>query len=75
VACQRAFSSTIDPDQGGAADAAASSLQTDRRTSMPTETIIVVSAVTAAFAFFAAVLTYADMTWSKSPQRKDVARR
>ena len=42
---------------------------------MPTETIIVLSAVTAAFAFFAAVLSYADMSWSKSMQRKDAERR
>ena len=41
---------------------------------MPTETIVVLSAVIAAFAFFAAVVTYADMTWSKAPRRKDIGR-
>jgi multisubunit Na+/H+ antiporter MnhC subunit len=33
---------------------------------MPTETILVVSAIVAGFAFFAAVVTIADMTWDKS---------
>nr|WP_292773908.1 hypothetical protein [Mesorhizobium sp.] len=37
---------------------------------MPTETIVVLSAVVATFVFFAAVVTYGDMTWSKAPQRK-----
>ena len=32
---------------------------------MPSETIVVVSVVLAAFAFFAAVLTYSDLTWSR----------
>ena len=42
---------------------------------MPTETIVVLSAVIAAFVFFAAVLTYGDMTWSRPLQRKDNRRR
>ncbi len=37
---------------------------------MPTDSIIIVSAVTAAFVFFAAVVTYSDMTWAKAPRRK-----
>ena len=41
---------------------------------MPIESIVVVSAVTAAFIFFAAVLTYGDMTWSK-PTRRASGRR
>lgn len=41
---------------------------------MPTETIVVVSAIVAVFVFFAAVVTYGDMTWSKAPQRKDTTR-
>jgi hypothetical protein len=37
---------------------------------MPTETIVVVAAVMAAFVFFAVVLAYSDMTWSKTPRRR-----
>ena len=36
---------------------------------MPTETIIVLSGVMIAFVFFACVLTYSDMTWSRAPRR------
>ncbi|WP_268932171.1 hypothetical protein [Neoaquamicrobium microcysteis] len=32
---------------------------------MPTETIITLGGIIAAFAFFAAVLTFADMTWDR----------
>lgn len=32
---------------------------------MPLETIIVLTGVAAAFAFFAATLTYADLTWDR----------
>ncbi len=42
---------------------------------MPTETIIVLSGVIAAFAFFTVALTYSDLTWSKSPRRKGGGRR
>jgi len=38
---------------------------------MPTETIIVLSGVMAAFVFFAVVVVFSDMTWSKTPRRKD----
>ena len=38
---------------------------------MPTESIIVTSAVVAAFAFFAAVVIFTDMTWSRSKSRKN----
>lgn len=41
---------------------------------MPTETIVVLSAVIAAFVFFAAALAYGDMTWSR-PQRYRTAGR
>ena len=41
---------------------------------MPIESIVVVSAVVAAFIFFAGVLSYGDMTWSK-PTRKAAGRR
>jgi hypothetical protein len=41
---------------------------------MPTETIIVLIGVIAAFVLFAAVLTYGDLTWSKAPPRKDAGR-
>ena len=41
---------------------------------MPTETVVVLSAVTAAFIFFAAVLAYGDLTWSRAPRRRDTAR-
>ncbi|MCX7305822.1 MAG: hypothetical protein NTV73_16055 [Hyphomicrobiales bacterium] len=37
---------------------------------MPTESIVVVAAVVAAFVFFAAVVTYSDMTWAKAPRGK-----
>ena len=37
---------------------------------MPTDSIIVTCAVVAAFVFFAAVLSYSDMTWAKAPKRK-----
>lgn len=37
---------------------------------MPTETIVVLGAVFAMFAFFAVALVYADMTWNKQPARK-----
>lgn len=33
---------------------------------MPTETIIAVAAILAGFAFFATVVTIADMTWDKN---------
>lgn len=33
---------------------------------MPTDTVIVLGAVAVAFVFFAAVLTYVDMTWDRS---------
>ena len=32
---------------------------------MPTETVVVVAVVLAAFAFFAATLTYSDLTWNR----------
>lgn len=38
---------------------------------MPTETIVVLAGVTAAFVFFGVVLAYSDMTWSKAPRRRD----
>ncbi len=41
---------------------------------MPTETIVVLSAVVAAFVFFAAVVTYGDMTWARAPRRKGSSR-
>jgi uncharacterized RDD family membrane protein YckC len=37
---------------------------------MPTDSIIIVSAVVAAFVFFAAVVSYADMTWSTARRRR-----
>jgi len=40
---------------------------------MPTESIVVVVAVVAAFVFFAGVVTYSDMTWS--PRGKGGERR
>ena len=65
----------FDPDQGGTASAEASFPRTDRGIPMPTETIIVLSAVIGAFAFFAGMLTFADLTWSKPPRRKGRERR
>jgi len=38
---------------------------------MPTETIFVLCAIGAIFAFFAGVLTYADMTWNAHPVHGD----
>ena len=38
---------------------------------MPTETIVVLAGVMAAFVFFGVVLAYSDMTWSKAPRRRD----
>lgn len=32
---------------------------------MPTETILALGVILAAFAFFATALTYADMTWDR----------
>lgn len=37
---------------------------------MPAQTIFVLSCVGVAFAFFAATLTYADMTWNKAPRSR-----
>lgn len=42
---------------------------------MPTHTIITLSGVLAAFVFFACVLTYSDLTWSKAPKRSDAKKR
>ncbi len=36
---------------------------------MPAETVTIVVAILAAFAFFAATLTYADMTWNRGRRR------
>lgn len=33
---------------------------------MPAETVVVVAVVLVAFAFFAGMLTYADMTWNRN---------
>ncbi len=38
---------------------------------MPTETTVVLAGVMVAFAFFAVVLAYSDLTWSKAPRPKD----
>lgn len=38
---------------------------------MPTETILVLCAIGAMFAFFASVVTYADMTWDANRVRND----
>lgn len=32
---------------------------------MPTDTLIAVAGISAAFVYFAAVLAYADMTWNR----------
>jgi hypothetical protein len=41
---------------------------------MPTDTILVLGGVLAAFVFFACVLTFADMTWSRPARRRHVRR-
>jgi|GEM_PF-4733007 hypothetical protein len=33
---------------------------------MPTDTVVVVALILAAFAFFAGTLTYADLTWNRN---------
>ena len=37
---------------------------------MPADTIVMIAAIGAAFAFFAAVLIYGDMTWKPNPETK-----
>jgi hypothetical protein len=45
------------------------SVTTDGDETMPVDTILVLSGVLAAFAFFAATLTYSDMTWEPRHRR------
>ena len=40
-----------------------------RRLTMPAETLLVVAAIVAVFGFFAAVLTFSDMTWDRQRRR------
>lgn len=42
---------------------------------MPTDTIIVICGAIGAFVFFAGMLAFADLTWSKAPPRRQVDRR
>jgi hypothetical protein len=41
-----------------------------RRNAMPADTVIIISAIVAIFAFFAAIVTYGDVTWDKHKSQR-----